>query len=56
VAGAAFLPPTFLASVWGMNFDHMPELNEPWGYAMAIAAMAASGLTPLLWFKHKKWL
>ncbi len=28
--------PTFLASIWGMNFEHMPELDEPWGYPLAL--------------------
>lgn len=56
VAGAAFLPPTLLASIWGMNFEHMPELDEPWGYAVALTAMAVTAVTPLLWFKHKGWL
>lgn len=56
VAGAAFLPPTLLASLWGMNFEFMPELDERWGYPMAIATMLLSALAPLLWFKHKGWL
>lgn len=55
VAGAAFLPPTLLASVWGMNFEFMPELNEPWGYPAALTAMFVTAVAPLLWFKHRRW-
>jgi magnesium transporter len=55
VAGAAFLPPTLLASIWGMNFEFMPELDEPWGYAMALTAIVTTGVAPLLWFKHRGW-
>ncbi len=55
VAGAAFLPPTLLASIWGMNFEHMPELDEPWGYAAALTAIVVTGVAPLLWFKHRGW-
>lgn len=56
VAGSALLPPTLLASIWGMNFEYMPELDEPWGYAMALTSMAGAALLPLLWFRHKRWL
>ena len=50
-ASAAIIAvPTFLASIWGMNFTHMPELDEPWGYwvALAMMALAMLGPTPLL--------
>ena len=42
--------PTFLASIWGMNFTHMPELDEPWGYwvALAMMAIAVAPAAPLL--------
>jgi len=56
VAAVAFLPPTLIASIYGMNFDHMPELHWMAGYPLAIAAMVISALLPLLWFKHKGWL
>jgi magnesium transporter len=55
VAGAAFLPPTLLASIWGMNFEHMPELDEPWAYGMALTSIVLTGLAPLVWFKHRGW-
>ena len=56
VAAVAFLPPTLIASIYGMNFDHMPELHWPIGYPLAVAAMLVSAVLPLLWFKHKGWL
>ncbi len=56
VASAALLPPTLIASIYGMNFDVMPELSQPWGYPAALAAMVVSVMLPLLWFKRKGWL
>jgi magnesium transporter len=55
VAVAAF-PPTVLAGIWGMNFQYMPELSQPWGYAMALGAIALSILVPLAIFKWRGWL
>lgn len=51
-----FIPPTFVASVYGMNFRHMPELDSPWGYPAAWAAMLALGVGMILYFKRKRWL
>jgi magnesium transporter len=56
VAAVAFLPPTLIASIYGMNFAHMPELHWMGGYPLAVGAMLVSALLPLLWFKHKGWL
>lgn len=56
VAAVAFLPPTLIASIYGMNFYHMPELPQVWGYPAAVAAMVISALLPLAWFKRKGWL
>lgn len=56
VAAVAFLPPTLIASIYGMNFDHMPELPQVWGYPAALAAMVISAILPLAWFKRKGWL
>jgi len=56
VAAVAFLPPTLIASIYGMNFQHMPELDEVWGYPLALIAMVVSAVLPLLWFKKKGWL
>jgi magnesium transporter len=56
VAGAAFLPPTLIASVYGMNFEHMPELSWRYGYLWALGLMLASAALPLLWFRRMGWL
>lgn len=56
IAAVVFLPPTLVASVYGMNFYHMPELDWPFGYPMALLAMLVSALVPLLYFKKKGWL
>lgn len=56
VAAVAFMPPTLIASIYGMNFRHMPELTQPWGYPVAIAAMVVAAILPLAWFKRKGWL
>lgn len=56
VAGVGFMPPTLVASIYGMNFSFMPELNSPWGYPMALGLMIASALLPLLYFRRKGWL
>lgn len=55
VAAMIFLPPTFIGTVYGMNFQDMPELSQPWAYPTALAIMAASALGPYLWFKRKGW-
>jgi magnesium transporter len=56
VVAFVFLPPTLIASIYGMNFDHMPELAWPWGYPMALGLMVVSALVPYLLFRWKKWL
>lgn len=56
IAAVVFLPPTLIASIYGMNFTHMPELTWTYGYPMAIGLMIAAGLAPYLFFKHKNWL
>ena len=56
VAAVAFLPPTLIASIYGMNFAHMPELPQVWGYPAALVAMVVSALLPLAWFRKKGWL
>ncbi len=48
--------PTFLASIWGMNFEDMPELNEPWGYPLALAIMAVAVLSLHRFFRRIDWL
>lgn len=56
VASVALMPPTLVASIYGMNFKSLPELNWEYGYPYAIGLMAVSALLPYLFFKWKKWL
>ena len=50
------MPPTLIGAIYGMNFEHMPELRWIEGYPLAILAMLLSGLSPLIWFRRKGWL
>ncbi|WP_431300735.1 magnesium transporter CorA family protein [Tabrizicola sp. BL-A-41-H6] len=56
VVAFVFLPPTLIASVYGMNFVHMPELQWDWGYPMALGLMLLSAVIPWAIFRAKKWL
>lgn len=56
VASVALLPPTLIASVYGMNFQHMPELSQTWGYPYALVIMVASALVPMWYFRKRGWL
>ncbi len=56
VLAVIFMPPTLIASVYGMNFRAMPELEWPWGYPAALAVMVCAGVGPYLFFRWKKWL
>jgi magnesium transporter len=56
VVSVALMPPTLLASIWGMNYRYMPELEMSWGYPMAIGAMIISAIIPLGYFRHKGWM
>ena len=56
VASVAFLPPTLVASIYGMNFDVMPELKWMFGYPLAIIIMVASAILPFAYFKRRRWL
>ena len=55
IAGIVLTPPVLVASIYGMNFDHMPELHWPWGYGFALCLMAVSACVPWLLFKLKHW-
>jgi magnesium transporter len=56
VASVALLPPTLIASIYGMNFRHMPEIDQPWGYPFALGLMVASVAAPFIYFRRKGWL
>ena len=56
VASVALLPPTLIASIYGMNFQHMPELAQTWGYPYALGLMLASALVPMWYFRRRGWL
>ncbi|KTC99823.1 magnesium transporter CorA family protein [Legionella erythra] len=56
VAAVLFLPPTLIASIYGMNFRHIPELDWYIGYPLAILLMVFSAWLPFFYFKRKKWL
>ncbi len=56
IAAVVFLPPTLVASIYGMNFKFMPELDWPWGYPMALGLMLIAGVAPYWYFKRKGWL
>ncbi|MDZ8024816.1 MAG: magnesium transporter CorA family protein [Nostoc sp. DedQUE01] len=53
---AVFLPITFIAGVYGMNFKYMPELEQPWGYPAAIAVMASIVIGSIVYAKQQRWL
>ena len=50
------MPPTLIASIYGMNFQHMPELNWTYAYPAALVAMVISGILPYVFFKWRGWL
>lgn len=56
IASVIFLPPTLIASAYGMNFKYMPELDWMMGYPMAILLMVLSSVATLAYFKWRKWL
>ncbi|MDO4705140.1 MAG: magnesium/cobalt transporter CorA [Comamonadaceae bacterium] len=56
VASVALLPPTLIASIYGMNFQFMPELGWKYGYPFALGLMIASAALPMLYFRRKGWL
>lgn len=56
IAAVIFLPPTVVASIYGMNFEFMPELKWHYGFPFAVGAMFLSALIPYQFFKWKKWM
>ena len=51
-----FMPLTFIAGIYGMNFEHMPELHSTWGYPIVLLVMGVIGIAMLVFFRKKKWL
>ena len=56
IAAVLFLPPTLVGTVYGMNFELMPELSWSFGYPMALGMMVISAIIPYAWFKFRDWL
>ena len=56
VVSVVGVPPTLMASIYGMNFKNIPELQWEYGYAYGLTVIVLSGLLPLLWFKKKGWV
>jgi magnesium transporter len=55
VVSVVGVPPTLVASIYGMNFKYMPELDWAWGYPYGLVLVAISALLPLIWFKWRGW-
>ena len=55
IIATIFIPLTFLAGVYGMNFRYMPELSWPWGYPIVLLVMMAVGISMMVYFRRKKW-
>jgi magnesium transporter len=51
-----FIPLTFIAGIYGMNFKFMPELETRWGYPVVLLVMVGIGIGMFIYFKVKKWL
>jgi magnesium transporter len=56
VIATIFIPLTFIAGIYGMNFKFMPELDQPWGYPAVLILMLVIALVMLIYFRRKKWL
>ncbi len=56
IVALVFLPPTLIAAIYGMNFQHMPGLQSSWAYPAALVVMLVSAVVPYLIFKWKRWL
>jgi magnesium transporter len=56
IVATIFIPLTFLAGIYGMNFKYMPELEWPWGYFVTLAIMAGLAITMAIFFRRKGWL
>ena len=56
VVAVVFMPPTLVASIYGMNFEKMPELKWEIGYPLSLGIMVVAAILPYLFFRWKKWL
>ena len=56
IIATIFIPLTFIAGIYGMNFEHMPELRVPWAYPAVWGVMCAVGILMLIYFRRKRWL
>jgi magnesium transporter len=56
VVTVIFMPLTFIAGIYGMNFEYMPELKWHYGYFAVLGLMAIVGVSMYIWFKRKGWL
>ena len=56
IIATIFIPLTFIAGVYGMNFANMPELHWKYGYPIVLSIMIVVGIVLVLYFKKKKWL
>ena len=56
IVNVVAVPPTFFASLWGMNFRLMPELDWSFGYPLALLVILLSAITPIVWFRLRGWL
>jgi magnesium transporter len=56
IIATIFMPLTFIAGIYGMNFEYMPELRWKWGYPAVLAVMGVIAVIMVIYFRKKKWL
>jgi len=56
IIATIFIPLTFIAGIYGMNFEYMPEVRWFWGYPLVLIVMVAVGVSMLFYFRREKWL
>jgi magnesium transporter len=56
VMSSIFIPLTFVAGIYGMNFEYMPELHWVWGYPVVLAAMLTLAVSLTIFFRRKHWI